>query len=361
VLRGALVAVLVLVAGCGGFSAAPAEPRTDTLSPVPVPSEASREVSGTTAPSDSVAAGNQSVPGVTGTRLEDPFALVNAHVVGTTLASYTVRRATTVRYPNGTLRTRETTTAHVGSGGERYQLSRGVSGPAASRIRTPPGRFDVWTDGERFLSVFRPHDGQPEYARISSDQYLAQREYYSPPPRRSTLLALLAAFEVRAMERRPQLVTPTNATGPSTGTGTASRAVSTTGPGTTASANATSRSIPSRRVRSTPSLDRPIVGYRLVGTAFTGQAALGSVGPGTEPRNATLELYVDTRGRIRQYDLSYTAVVAGERMRVTRRSRYEVGGVRVGRPDWYGTALAATNVSSGTPERTTRPPASAAR
>jgi hypothetical protein len=336
VFRGAAVAALVVLAGCSGFAGAPSGGSpTDTLTPVPVP-EADRQ---TRAPAarPTGTADRRLVPGVTTERLVDPFALVDAHIVGITAASYRARQTTTVRYPNGTLRTREVTTAQVGSGAERYQLSNEVTGPSAASVRTPPGRFEIWTDGDRFLSRFRPHGGAPEYARIAPDRYLAQREYYSPPPNRGELLALFSAFEVRPVERRPRLSTPTVAPGTR-----ASR-------GGTATASGTPRPVPVRGNRSTPSVDGTLVGYRLVGTAFTGPSALETVGPGTEPRNASLAVLVDTRGRIRRYDLRYTAVVAGERMRVTQQGRYEVGRVRVGRPDWYGAALRATNATTTPP------------
>jgi hypothetical protein len=347
--RGLVVAVLVVLAGCSGFTATPAAGPTDTLTPVPVP-----ETPSTPAPSQSTTptatlAAEELVPGVTAERVADPFALVDAHVVGMTAASYAVRRTTTVRHPNGTLRTRETTTARVGAGGERYRLVDEVAGPAAASVQSPPGRFTIWTDGERFLSVFRPDGGPPEYARIAPDRYLTQREYYSPPPDRGSLLALLSAFEVRPVERRPRLATPSStpsSDGPTTAaglaTGTPSRTPSSTvSPASTASG--TPRPVPVRADRSTPTVAEPaLVGYRLVGTELVRPPALGSVGPGREARNASLELLVDTRGRIHRYDLSYTALVEGERVSVTQRSRYRIGGVRVERPRWYGAAIAAT-------------------
>jgi hypothetical protein len=96
------------------------------------------------------------------------------------------------------------------------------------------------------------------------------------------------------------------------------------------------------------------VGYRLVGAEFVRPSALGAVGPGAEPRNASLSLSVDHRGRIREYDLRYTAMIADEPVRVTQRTRYELGGVRVDRPAWYESALAATNgTATGPPGETT--------
>jgi hypothetical protein len=333
VFRGFVVAVLVVLAGCSGFAGAPSGGSpTDTLTPVPVP-EADRQTRAPAARSTGTA-DRRLVPGVTTERLVDPFALVDAHLVGITAASYRARQTTTVRYPNGTLRTREVTTAQVGSGAERYQLSNEVTGPSAASVRAPPGRSDIWTDGDRFLSRFRPHDGAPEYARIAPDRYLAQREYYSPPPNRGELLALFSAFEVRPVERRSR-----RSSMPTVAPGTRDSR------GGTATASGTPQPVPVRGTRSTPSVDGTLVGYRLVDTAFTGPSALETVGPGTDPRNASLAVFVDTRGRIRRYDLQYTAVVAGERVRVTKQGRYEVGGVRVGRPDWYGAALAATNAT----------------
>jgi hypothetical protein len=242
-LRASGLALLLVFAGCSGLSPPPASDSTETLTPVPVP-DAERRTATPSPPVDATAVGTarpaQLAPGVARTGIVDRFAFVDAHVAGVTAASYTVNQTTTVRYQNGSIRTQQIVTAHVAVARARYRLIEDVTGPAASRVRAPAGRFELWTGGERFFSVFRPSDGPPEFARI------------------------------------------------------------------------------------------------------------GSVAPGTDARNASLELVVDSRGRIRRDDLSYTAVVAGERRRVTRRSRYEIGGVRVDRPDWYGAALNATEDSGGT-------------
>lgn len=341
--RGVALAVLVLLAGCGGLADAPsAAPATDTLSPVPVP-DADRSTPDST--SSPTPAGQPLVPGVTTERVADPFALVDTHVAGITAASYTLRRTTTVRYTNGSLRSREVTTARVGPGSERYRLSNEVTGPAAARVRSPPGRFELWTDGERFLSVFRPTDGPPEYARVAPDRYLTQREYYSPPPNRGELLALLSAFEIRPVEDPREISTPTR-TGNRTGSDppTASTA--------TPTAVRTPPPIPASDGRDGPAVVQTLVGYRLTSTSFTGPSALGSAGPGTDVRDADLTMFVDTRGQIRWYTLSYTAVVDDRTVRVTRLGRYDLGGVRVERPDWYGAALRATNATA-TPAPTT--------
>ncbi|WP_276260457.1 hypothetical protein [Haloglomus litoreum] len=347
--RGVALAVLVLLAGCGGLAEAPgAPPATDTLSPVPVP-DADRPTRSST-PSPTVA-GQPLVPGVTTARVADPFALVDTHLAGITAASYALRRTTTVRYPDGSLRSREVTTARVGPGSERYRFSNEVTGPSAARIRAPPGRFELWTDGERFLSVFRPTEGPPEYARVAPDRYLTQREYYSPPPNRGELLALLSAFEIRPVETPEEISTPT---------GTGSRAADSrpaTASGGTPTAVRTPPPIPDDE-RDGPPVGQTLVGYRLTSTSFTGPSALGSVGPGTDVRNASLTMFVDTRGQIRWYTLSYTAVVDDQPARVTRRTRYDLGGVRVERPEWYRSALRATNATAtppGTPTTVSTP------
>jgi hypothetical protein len=82
------------------------------------------------------------------------------------------------------------------------------------------------------------------------------------------------------------------------------------------------------------------------------------VGPGDEPRNASPAPSVDRRGRVRGYELRYTVMIADEPVRVGQRTRYELGGVRVDRPAWYGSVLDVTNgtatgpvvvTSTGTP------------
>jgi hypothetical protein len=328
VYRAVALAAVCLLAGCSGFAGSSTDPPAETLTPVPVPDDDPR----TTASPEPTAA-DQLAPGVTTEGVVDPFALADAHVAGVIESSYTVERTTTVRYPNGSLRTQETTTASVAAGGGRYRLVRDVTGPAAAQVQSPPGRFELWTDGERLLSAFFPRGGPTEYARVAPDRYLGQRGYYAPPPDRGSLLALLSAFEVRPTGRQFGTATPDPAR-------VRARNGATTG---------TPRPIPVRNDTTTPSVDDSPVGYRLVGTEFVRPSALDAVGPGDEARNASLELTVDPRGRIRAHDLSYTATIAGERMRVHQRSRYSLGGVRADRPRWYDAALRATNGTTTTP------------
>lgn len=327
----ALVAVLLL-AGCGGVSSGGLPAETLTPAPVPEPATDSPTPTGVATPSRTLTPDGV-VPGL-GPRgaVADRFALVRAHVERVTRASYTLRQVTTVRYRNGSLRSRQVVTARVATGGNRFTLTDDVSGPAAGRVRSPPGRFELWTDGERFVSRFQPPDGPPEYARAGPEEYARQRQYYSPPPDRGTLLATLSAF---ALER-PATASPTGDGPPSTGTVGSP-------PGTATTDGGTPRPVPARNDTVTPSVDgRPV---RVVGRDLINPEALAAAGPGTDIRNASLTMTVDPRGHIRSYDLSYSAVIAGERVRVRRRSRYEVGGVEVDRPAWY---TAAVNATGGT-------------
>lgn len=343
--RAVVLAALLLVAGCSGFAAMPG-PTTETLTPAPLPADGPR----TTVPP--AAAADRLVPGVTRERVVDPFSLVDAHITGVTAASYSVRRTTTVRTANGSLRTRRVVSARVESGGERYRLERSVAGPAAARVQLPPGRFDLWTDGERFLSAFTPRNGSTTgYARIAPDRYLAQRGYYGPPPTRGSLLALLSAFEVR-----PALAGEggAGAVGPNGTTVAPARApTSTRDPERARADDGATAGPPRQGGTATTAVAGSTAGYRLIGETLVRPSALSAVGPGDGARNASLALSVDHRGRVRGYDLRYTATIADEPVRVAQRTRYELGGVRVDRPAWYESALDATNGTATGPAVTT--------
>lgn len=126
-----LLAVLLVLAGCGGFASTDTNTET-TMTPAPVPTGQATPVSR---------------PAALGGDL-DARAVSFRHGAALTERSYTVHEHTVVRYDNGTVRSSLTIVRHVASGtyaatvnatGERHPLGAG-------RVR---GAF--WSDGPRLL------------------------------------------------------------------------------------------------------------------------------------------------------------------------------------------------------------------
>jgi hypothetical protein len=120
----ALVALLVVLAGCAGLTGTP----TLTVTPAPVPVAEQRAVGGTPLP-----------PGVTATGVSDPSALASAHVDAGLGRSYRV----SVETHGLDLAGRETDSFHARVGNASTYLSRtNVTGGA---------RLETYAEGDRVL------------------------------------------------------------------------------------------------------------------------------------------------------------------------------------------------------------------
>lgn len=268
----ALVAV-VLVAGCGGFAPAgaplPAGTPTGTVTPAPVPTDTVTPASRPVALAGALDAREVSF----------------AHAAALTGRSYTAHERTTVRYGNGTVRSRLAIVRHVASGtyavtvnatGERHPLGAG-------RVR---GAF--WSDGPRLfyaLTSSRTTYGVVDPANYDfwTNRYVALA--YPRPSR-----TVYTPFRVT----NPQVVGRTTA--------------------------------PTR--------------FRVVGDDTTAPQLIDTPPGVTTQRNASLRAHVDPNGVVRSYRFTYDATADGVPVTVTRVVRYEdIGSTTVDRPDWYEKAV----------------------
>ncbi|MFC7228517.1 hypothetical protein N0B31_13985 [Salinirubellus salinus] len=149
-----LVVTLVLVlAGCGGYGAPTADPRTTTVTPAPVPAA-------TPAPSATTLA-----PGLGTGGVFDAGRLAAAHADALAGRSFTLNR-TDSRYVNGTLSQRDTSLLQYATGRERFrydlrQTDRRGGANATSRI-------ERYADGERvFVAVTRGNETRYDLLRSS--------------------------------------------------------------------------------------------------------------------------------------------------------------------------------------------------
>jgi hypothetical protein len=291
--RAVLVAVLILLVGCGGPASAPARTgattETTTVTPAPVPTDT---------PSTFLA------PGVTPRGVVNPVALVAAHERALRGTSVTVRFEESRRYANGSLRWRRTATQRidVDSDADRPIRSRYTSelrGSAPTRdlpsafVRFPDTtRVERYTVGGGAYHRYRLRSGGVWYVGGTADEVR---------PLDPGLVLLFRSVETRVVGREA-------------GAG------------------------PTR--------------YRLSGTEVTDPAALGrALGVGRFARigNVSFVATVDARGTVREYRLIYTLAGAdGVLLRGRESARFtDLGETTVERPDWYGDAVNATGEWGG--------------
>lgn len=131
-----LVALGVVVAGCGGVLSQPTPTEPTTPAPVPTPPS-------TPTPAPVLA------PGLTANGIHDKHELVAAHSAVLANTSYTVRSSEVHTYANGTVRSSWSTTIRVSQTGTRVSGTRLLSGLA--RMSTPghPTRTEFYQEGDR--------------------------------------------------------------------------------------------------------------------------------------------------------------------------------------------------------------------
>lgn len=183
VLRGTLLAALLVVAaGCSGPISGPREP-TPTTSPAPVP---------TASPSFP--------PGVGADGVERPLAVANAHAAAVT-GSYAFRSTWTIRRADGTLRERVVVYGRATPG--KWRTSVTVAGTDPTILSNRPSRGVFWSDGRELVGR-RVAGGETSYQYESPAQYTGggffgrlQHPYPHVP-----LDRLLASVELRVVEHR---------------------------------------------------------------------------------------------------------------------------------------------------------------
>lgn len=220
-------------------------------------------------------------PGLAPAGVVDAFALSEAHARALRGTAYTFRFETTVRAPNGTRYGRESGVARVDRrGGFRTRVevsgSEAVFGPASA------GRIDRWSDGERY-AVAVTANGTTRYGYVPPSVYDPQRTRVSLA--RERLFLVLAAVDTRV-------------------TGRVTR-------------NGTTQ-------------------YRVEATGVPHPDRLAAAEGVRDPRNVSFRAFVDGRGLVRAYRLSYRASDDERTVLVERSVRHaRLGGTTVERPAWF--------------------------
>ena len=182
--RTALIAGLVLLAGCNGLfgptgntagSDGGTTPRSAT------PGEPNGGYGTTRAP-------GELPPGMTHGGIRDPWRLAQAHAAVLRNTSYTVTSASTNWFPNGTLATQQAMTSRSGANGTRSASVRMLSGPGLSSPENL-ARYDAWTNGSAAYVRTELTNGTVEYARWPG--FPTVRD----PTGRDTLYGLYATYE----------------------------------------------------------------------------------------------------------------------------------------------------------------------
>jgi hypothetical protein len=277
--------VLLLLSGCNAFSGGETA-ETPLVTPADVPTEEPRSVRGF-------------APGLTRQGVVDPIALGRAHEAVLSNTSYTVLSKRTVRYTNGTVRMRETTTTQVVTPAERYYMIREQSSETIDDVNYTSIKEAHWSDGTRVL-VAKSQQNNTTYKKYeSSDRFY----YISVFQRGRRFFDLFYAIDTHIASH-------------------------TTRNGTTL--------------------------YRLASTEIIQTDHLPGIGyVYKKPRNFTFHAVIDSRGLVHEYRLAYTVTLTETNqptpVRIVKTVRYtRIGNTTVERPPWYHKA------NSTTPERASR-------
>ncbi|WP_436911903.1 DUF7537 family lipoprotein [Halosimplex marinum] len=188
-MRRALVALLVVLAGCSALT-----PGTDrpTVTPAPVPTDSPLP------------------PGVEPSGVTDPAALANAHAAALGNRSYTLVTNRTVRAANGSLRSALTVRLALSAAPARnYHARVSVEGPDAPLvIGEPPTRAEYWANDEVYLRR-QAIDNRTEYSRYDdTDAYVGTWSFWLGTVAldlgpETDLRSTLEGFETRVADRLP--------------------------------------------------------------------------------------------------------------------------------------------------------------
>jgi hypothetical protein len=278
--------VLLLLSGCNAFSGGDTA-ETPLVTPADVPTEEPRSVRGF-------------APGLTRQGVVDPIALGRAHEVTLTNTSYTVLSKHTVRYPNGTIRTRGTTTTQVVDSADRYYMIREQYRPTVDDANHTSMMRAYWSDGTRVLvAVSRNNNTIYKNNKLSPKTHSYIYDYQQG----KRFFDLFSAIDTHIVNH-------------------------TTRNGTML--------------------------YRLALTEITQPNLLMEVGHRYKnSRNITFYAVIDSRGLVHEYRLAYTATLTETSQPTSIRTVETVHYTRIGnttveRPPWYHAA------NSTTPERSSR-------
>lgn len=275
-MRGLLLIVVVVLAGCNGLVGE--STTTPGLTPV---GDIRTEVG--------------YPPGVDESGVVSPEALANTHSDLVSDRSYVLVSNRTVRYENGTLRSRLRVRIDLAENKTFYvrTSTAGHAGPVF--LGHPPATGEYWSDGEVYVRYLQ-RDNESVYNTFQPpDQFTATWEFWTRT----------VAFGGRSGSSEETIQTvfgavPTRITGVETRNGTTV--------------------------------------YLLSGTGAT---SLAFAPPEVESaENVRLEAAVGADGLVREIRLQYDAVVAGDQVTVERAVIYrDVGSTTVSRPPWFDRAM----------------------
>lgn len=277
-----LLVLSLVLAGCNAIPLGGDETPEQTFTPAPVPTDRP-----TPTPIPKLA------PGLLGTGVTDPFALVGAHAAVLNGTSYTYHKNFTIWYANGTIFNQVTTRAQYAANHSRfYIIQRGFD------INVRGGEsFSMWSDGERVL-IARTSNNSTSYIfpRSANGEPVPPQELSFYGGNNYAVAALFSSVETRVVD-------------------------SITRNGTTL--------------------------YRVVATNVTNPAAF----MGQQSRNVTLRALISSRGLVRESHLTFTATLNNNTVRIHRHFRYtDIGNTTIERPLWYDEAI--ENVSTAPPTTT---------
>ena len=248
-------------------------------------------------------------PGVLSLQVANPAELGRAHARAIENRSYVLTSNRTVRYEDGTLRSRMVTRVAVEEG-PGFLVRISTAGPAAPvLLGRPPASAVYWSDGETYLRRLTREGETTHVETEPPGTWIGTRSFWTtsvPFGGRNNRPSTYYASVFSAV--------PTRVTGPTTVDGTATYRIENDG-------------------------DRPFPDG-----SFPGRVE--------SVHDVSLVALVDSDGLVRRLDLRYAGTVEGESVRVERRIRYsDVGSTTVGRPSWYEKAVAAGENGSSTSGR----------
>lgn len=275
-----MLAVVVVLAGCNGL---------------PLVGDGEGDASGVTpVPGDQVDA--RPPPGILSERVVGPRELGRAHERAIENRSYVVRSNRTVRYANGTLRSRIAVDVAIDED-RSFLANVSTAGPEAPvLLGTPPARAVYWSDGSTYLRRLT-RDGETTYV-----------EFDPPSTWVGTWSYWAKAVPFGGGDNHPE-----------TFYASLFSAVPSRVDGRTNRSGTTVFTIVNDN-------DRP----------FTDEAFPGGV---ESIHDLSLVAMVDGNGLVRSLELRYAGTIDGEPVRVRYAIRYaNVGSTSVDRPAWYDRA-----------------------
>ena len=287
---GLLLAVAVLVSGCGAVDPGSGgdATTTTTLTPAPVPEERGPD------------GGRLLAPGLSTRGVFDADALVDAHRTALSGSGFVLERNRSVARPDAPAAVRTLNTvgvrATVAPEASTYRFTRVERSSREWPIAGTYALIDVWYSEPVVRNRF-VNDGRVE-------RYWGQDRATSGGPVRDPARSESVRSDLAAVDLRVVGNTSVN--------------------GTTV--------------------------YRLRGSRIGAPAELVFPPLLSEPRNASMVARVDERGVVRAYALAFDATFGGDRIRVRRTHRLGVGNATVGKPGWLSEANASVGDSGESAE-----------